>query len=1037
MNSARPAPRRRTAWLGVLALALLVSEGAAQSPLSSHAVQQLLRETASGGVGKEVSLEGVVLFHEPSERILVVGDDAGSVLVETTGAELGLAPGQSVAVRGITGRSLGNPAVVRGAVSSRAGRRELAPKTVDIAAVVRGLCNYQFVEVEGLVATVAASRGRTMLHLHAGPSHMDVPIRDLPFAERAVAQFKGARVRLRGVALPYQLGPNRVQQGIVVVVNAQEEVQILTPGAPPDYDVPATPLDHVPVITTECQIRVTGAVERNLGNRWLQLHDDSGRMRVRLDQSFAVKEGDYIEALGFPTATKGEAVMDHCSARVLAPRLARPNEPVAGPAPRVPLLRSMAEVLELKPEPVHEGLPARFQAMVTCPVPSLNMVFLRGPKQAIRAILASGTNLPAHLAAGQIVEVKGYTHVGGFLPHLVEASLTPVAEGTLPLPRELTYDALASGQHENEWVGIRGIVRAVRPVEGTVVVELASSGGRFPVLLPAKPGQSLPRHLVDAEVRVRGVCNVIPNQRLQARGFRIHASDIADLQVERPAPADPFQPGVQRIADLFRYQANPAPGHRAKIRGVVTLVESSHAFYLRGSNASIRVELAEAGNAQPGDHVDVVGFPVLKDNQPKLEDAILQVTAHGPAPAPKALRPAVVTEDAPNADEWAVLEGRLLEVRTGSGQPTLVLEADQNLFETRFLRKVPADALRDLEPGSLLRVQGICQFLHDEHAHPRAFSLLAASMADVTVLRRGPALTPNQVAAVLASLAALFLAALAWVTLLRRQVRKQTRVILDLNANLERRVADRTAELQAANRELESFSYSVSHDLRGPLRAVNGFAEILLQTHGAQLDERGSRYLRQVAEGGRRMGRLVDDLLTFSRLGRQPVSRAPVDLHLLARRAVEDLQRQHPQRQVQVVLPPLPPAQGDRPLLEQVLINLLGNAWKFTARQPAARVEVGTTTQGGQPVYFVRDNGAGFDMKYADKLFGVFQRLHAEEEFPGTGVGLAIVQRILHRHGGHIWAQASPGEGATFFFTLPQGPHPDAPAAEPAQAFGK
>jgi PAS domain S-box-containing protein len=239
-----------------------------------------------------------------------------------------------------------------------------------------------------------------------------------------------------------------------------------------------------------------------------------------------------------------------------------------------------------------------------------------------------------------------------------------------------------------------------------------------------------------------------------------------------------------------------------------------------------------------------------------------------------------------------------------------------------------------------------------------------------------------------------------------------------LNEDLERRVAERTAELEAANRELESFSYSVSHDLRAPLRTMDGFADALLEDYGPQLPMEAREYLATIRRGSQRMGNLIDDLLAFARLGRKPVVRQTIDMEALVRSAREELDAECKGRKIQFVNGDLPPAQGDAALLKQVWTNLLSNAIKYSRHAQQARIEIGSLAEASPRVYFVRDNGAGFDMKYADKLFGVFQRLHRADEFEGTGIGLAAVQRIVHRHGGRVWAQAQPGQGATFYFTL-------------------
>lgn len=225
------------------------------------------------------------------------------------------------------------------------------------------------------------------------------------------------------------------------------------------------------------------------------------------------------------------------------------------------------------------------------------------------------------------------------------------------------------------------------------------------------------------------------------------------------------------------------------------------------------------------------------------------------------------------------------------------------------------------------------------------------------------------------------------------------------------------AQLNAANGELEAFSYSVSHDLRSPLRAIDGFSRILLENHREQMDATASGYLTRVRENATRMGQLIDDLLAFSRLSRQPLTKRAVDVRQLVEEVLHDVQP-HTDPGVELTIGELPPCEADRTLLRQVYVNLLTNAFKFTSKREHARIEVGCTDDGDTRVYFVRDNGAGFDMKYASKLFGVFQRLHRADEYEGTGVGLAIVQRVVHRHGGRIWAEAALDTGAAFYFTL-------------------
>lgn len=244
-----------------------------------------------------------------------------------------------------------------------------------------------------------------------------------------------------------------------------------------------------------------------------------------------------------------------------------------------------------------------------------------------------------------------------------------------------------------------------------------------------------------------------------------------------------------------------------------------------------------------------------------------------------------------------------------------------------------------------------------------------------------------------------------------------------LNEELERRVIERTRQLEAVNKDLEAFSYSVSHDLRTPLLSIEGFSRLLLRDYGEGLDERAAQFIRMIHKGTQRMGHLIDDFLAFSRLGRQEVNPSDVDMERLAAGVVEELRSQAAfiteVRVPQITVTTLPRARGDLSMLRQVLVNLLSNAVKFTKMQDAPVILIGSRAEGEEIAYFVKDNGIGFDMARAGKLFSVFERLHTEEEFEGTGVGLAIVQRIIDKHGGRVWAKGTPGGGATFYFTLP------------------
>ena len=226
--------------------------------------------------------------------------------------------------------------------------------------------------------------------------------------------------------------------------------------------------------------------------------------------------------------------------------------------------------------------------------------------------------------------------------------------------------------------------------------------------------------------------------------------------------------------------------------------------------------------------------------------------------------------------------------------------------------------------------------------------------------------------------------------------------------------------IESANKELEAFSYSVSHDLRAPLRAISGFSQAVMEDYAPRLDDEGKRYLGLIQENAHRMGRLIDDLLTFSRLGRQQMTESEIDMEALAKSVFDELSAQDPDRKIKFTIHSAPPVYGDASMIRQVITNLLSNAIKFTRTREEALIEFGHLSEMEGGAYYIRDNGVGFDMQYVGKLFGVFQRLHSISEFEGTGVGLALVNRIIARHGGRAWAEGKVNQGATLYFTLPQ-----------------
>ena len=499
----------------------------------------------------------------------------------------------------------------------------------------------------------------------------------------------------------------------------------------------------------------------------------------------------------------------------------------------------------------------------------------------------------------------------------------------------------------------------------------------------------------------------------------------AELAADPPGGAtNPPLISIQQFLDGAPTWGEQRP---VRVRGTVTHSISDNTFFIQEGDAGTYVFHKPAQAFRVGELVEVAGYPSLKF-RPTLNRCRAQALGPGVMPAPVTLPPAAALAGAGHMRLIRV-QGVLAAERLRGGY-VLVLHGGGFAFTADLESFSDLQPFDRFEAGSRLELTGVCSIQRGPDEKPASFNVFIHSPSDITVIAPPPWWTPARTGRVL-GLAVFGLAlTLAWVLTLRTQVRRQTTQVRLLNEQLEQRVQQRTAELTEANRELEAFTQSVSHDLRAPLRHISGFADIAASHPAAAQNEELQKPLQQITTAAARLGRLMDDLLAFSRVTRRTLARQPVALAPLLAEVQRELQPDTAGRSVEWKIAPLPEVSGDPATLRIVWHNLLANSVKYTRHRTPAIIEVNCRPAETEWIFSVRDNGAGFDMQYADRLFSVFQRLHPEQEFEGTGLGLANVRRIVERHGGRVWAEGEVNRGATFYFTLPR--QPDQPSRSTA-----
>ena len=814
----------------------------------------------------------------------------------------------------------------------------------------------------------------------------------LPFKE-------GDYVRLKGVFVSTldHLG-NRVDSSLWVAQCADVEVTGSL-STDPRFAIPVTPVEEIfNGLPDNRLIRVTGMVHGIEPGKGITLWCDTGQVSVQSEYLQPLELGDRVEAVGFPFVVGVQACLRKALYRVVE-KAAQTNTATVMIPPSGTIYLA-AQIQCLDPEEIKRHQPVKLRGVLMWSHHNVPFAYVEDASGGIR--VANPFWQDTNCVPGAIVSVRGNVAQGDYAPVVTNAVIGYLGWRGFDAAQPVSLEQALLGAEDGRWVEMRGLVREVTQVEGLTRLALSTSQGEFQAWIPTP---SMADSLAGTIVSIDGICSAIANNRRQLTGIQLWTPDPIFIRIDQSKATDVFAADFRPLGNLRQFNFQNDLNQRVKTTGTVILHQPGRHLYLQDGADSVFALCRQTDRLRLGDRVEVAGFPGNEHGKFLLREAVFHRLAAGAEPAPLPLS-AVNAVKVDLGGLLARAEGVLLNAVQKDNLVRLLVRSGGSTFEASLDSAEVTTA--SLPPvGSRLALTGVYEVQNDEYDRPGSFLLLLRSWDDVRMLARPPWWTPLRLLVLLAVVVTVFVISLVWGILISR-------------GNSLLRQAQ--AALQTANKELESFSYSVSHDLRAPLRSIDGFSRALLEDYSDKLDAEGKEDLQTVRTASQQMGRLIDDLLRLSQINRGEMRRTEVNLSQLAGQVAGELKNSEPGRDVEFVIAPNCVACGDASLLGIVLENGLGNAWKYTGQKPSAKIEFGLTGTPKGPAYFIRDNGCGFDMKYAHKLFGAFQRLHSASQFPGTGIGLASVQRVIHRHGGHVWIEGKADQGTTLYFTLPKHP---------------